>query len=63
MMVKNIKKPKAQKKCLKRKIKFDDYKHSLEATQLENKISRSEKNNLNVDYIRKNQKEFIKTKN
>ena len=27
------------KKCLKKKIKFDDYKNCLKATQLENKIN------------------------
>ena len=33
------KKAKGTKKCLvKRKLKFEDYKHCLETTQLENKI-------------------------
>ena len=32
----------------------------LEATQLENKINYFEKNNFNVDCLRKNHKEFIK---
>ena len=34
-----IKKAKGTKKCVvKRKLKFEDYKHCLEPTQLENKI-------------------------
>ena len=36
-------------KCVvKRKLKIEDYKHCLEATQIENKINLSEKNNLSV---------------
>ena len=39
------KKAKGTKKCvIKQKIKFEDYKHCLEATQLEYKIKYSEKN-------------------
>ena len=34
---------------IKRKIKFGNYKNSLEATQLENKISQLEKNKINID--------------
>ena len=38
MVMIRIKKQKAQKKCaLKRKLKFEDYKYCLEATQLEKK--------------------------
>ena len=38
------KKDKGTKKCVvKRKVKFQDYKHCLEATQLENKINHLEK--------------------
>ena len=41
------KKVKGTKTCgVKRKHKFDDYKHCLEATQLENKINQLEKINL-----------------
>ena len=40
------KKAKDTKKCLlERKLKFEDYKPCLEATQLENKINQLEKNN------------------
>ena len=35
-----IKKQKAQKVCHKKKLKFENYKNCLEATQLENKPSR-----------------------
>ena len=39
-----IRKQRAQKKCLiKRKLKFDNYKNCLEATQLENKTDHLEK--------------------
>ena len=52
------------KKCHQKKVKFEDYKHYLEATQLENKIPHSEKKNLNADNGGENHKEFIKnTKN
>ena len=38
------KKVKSTSKCtIKRKIKFEDYKHYLEATQLENKTNQLEK--------------------
>ena len=39
MTVVKIKKQKAQKKCvIKIKLKFENYKNCLEATQLDNKI-------------------------
>ena len=51
-----IKKEKGTKKCItKRKLKFEDYKNSLEAAQIENKLNHSEKNKIDID-----QKEFIK---
>ena len=45
---------------IKRKLKLEEYKHCLEATQLENKINQLEKNKLNVNILRENHKEFIK---
>ena len=52
------------KKCVvKRKLKFEEYKHYLEATQLENKINHLEKNTLNIDNLQENHKEFIKAIN
>ena len=41
-------------------FKFKDYKHFLEATQLENKRNQLEKNKLDPESLRKNHKEFIK---
>ena len=48
------KKVKAKKKyVIKRKLKSEDYKIYLEATQLENKINHPEKNETNVDNSKK----------
>ena len=49
-----------KKIVMKQKLKFEDYKHYLEATQLENNIIKLEKNKLDVDSLSKNHKEFIK---
>ena len=57
-----IKKQKAQKVCHKKKLKFENYKNCLEATQLENKPSRK-KNNIDTDSffcLKRKHKEFIK---
>ena len=44
------KKVKDTKKCvIKRKLKFENYKSCLEATQLENKINHIEKNKIDTD--------------
>ena len=40
-----IKKTKGTKKCIVKKIKFENYRHCLEATQLENKKNHLEKKN------------------
>ena len=46
------KKAKDTKKCaIKQKLKFENYKNCLEATQLENKISYLEKNKINIDSL------------
>ena len=45
------KKQKAQKIVIKYILKLEDYKHCLEANQLENKIKHLEKNKLYVDKI------------
>ena len=48
------KKAKGTKKfVMKRKLKFENYKNCLEATQLENKINYLEKNKINVDSLKK----------
>ena len=50
------KKAKCSKKCvIKIKLKFEDYKNCLEATQLENKINHL-KNKIDIDSL----KEIIK---
>ena len=49
-----IRKQGAQKKCLiKRKLKFDNYKNCLEATQLENKTDHLEKIKLTSIVLKK----------
>ena len=45
MMIVKIKKSKGTKNCIiKRKLKFENYKNCVEATQLENKINHLQKN-------------------
>ena len=41
---------------------FKNYESCLEATQLENKIKPLEKNEISVDSLKKDHKEFIKNK-
>ena len=50
-----------KKSVVKTTLEFEQYRHCLEAIQLENKINHVGKNNLNVDNLQKNYKEFIKT--
>ena len=55
------KKVKDTKKCaIERKIKSENHKNCLEATQLENKINYPEKNEINIDFPEKDHKDFIK---
>ena len=55
-----IKKQKPQKSVSEnKKLKFDDNKHCLEATQLENKTNQLEKNKVNADSLGEYHKEFI----
>ena len=57
------KKAKGTKKCvIKRKLKFENYKNCLEATQLENKINYLEQDKINIDSLKKNHEKFIKKK-
>ena len=44
----------------KRKLRFENYKNCLEATQLENKMNHLEKNKIDIDRIKENHKEFIR---
>ena len=45
----------------KRKLKFEDCKDCLEATQVENKKNQPEKNKVDVVSLRENHKESIKS--
>ena len=45
-----------KKVCHIRKLKFEGYKHCLEATQLRNEINQPEKNKPDVVSLRKNHK-------
>ena len=55
-----IRKQKPQKCVSFKKIKFDDHKHCLKATQLKNKINHLEKNKINMDSLKEDHQEFIK---
>ena len=46
---------------IKRKLKFENYKNSLEATQLDNKIKYLEKNKININSLKQSHEEFIRT--
>ena len=57
------KKAKVMKKCvIKQKLKLEDNKRFLEATQLENEENHHEKIKLVVESLRENYKIFIKKK-
>ena len=56
-----INKQKAKKSVIKRKLKFEDDKNCLEVTQLENKINHLEENKIDINSLRKDRKEFIKS--
>ena len=54
MTVVKIKKAKGTKKCvIKRKLKVENFKNCLEATQLDHKINYLEKNEMNIDSLKK----------
>ena len=48
-----IKKQKAQKSLSKKKLKFENYKNCLKATQLDNKTNHLENNQIDIDSIKK----------
>ena len=61
MTVVKVKKAKGTKKCvIRRKLKFENYKNCLEATQLDNKIYYLEENETDIVCLKKDGKEFIK---
>ena len=45
---------------MKGKIKFENYKHCLKGSKLENKIYHLEKHKFDVDSLQKYRQEFIK---
>ena len=49
-----------EKFVIKRKIKFEDYKRCLEATQLQNKTNQLDKTKVNVDSCREKQRIYKK---
>ena len=51
------KKAEGTKKCIiKRKLKFENYRDCLESTQLQNKMNYLEKNKIDIDSIKENNK-------
>ena len=55
------KKAKGTKKCvIKRKVKFQDYKDSLEAAQIERKINYLRKTQIHSESFRVDETEFVK---
>ena len=56
---KNKKAKDTKKYVIKRKLKFQDYKHSLEAAQFEKKLNQLEEK-VDMDSLRENNEEFIK---
>ena len=55
-MVVKIKKAKGAKKCVIKKLKFEDNKNYLEVAQLDNKIYHLKKRKINVDSFNKDHK-------
>ena len=57
----NKKAKRHKKKCvIKRRLKIENYKNFLEATQFDNKIKYLEKNKIDIHGIKKVHKEFIR---
>ena len=54
------KKAKGTKMFVIKKLKFEDYKNCLEATQLENRLNQMEKTKVNTENLTDNHNEFIK---
>ena len=57
-MTVEVKKQKIQKVDRERELKFENYKHWLEASQLENRRNHLEQNKIDIDCIKVNHKEF-----
>ena len=58
----NIKAKTQKSVSQKENLIFEEYKHCLEAIQLENEINHLQKHNLSVDNLRENHAEFMKIK-
>ena len=55
------KKAKGTRKCvIKRKLKFENYKSCLEATQFDNKIKYPKEYKINIDSLKQFHKKFIR---
>ena len=53
------KKAKGTKKCVKkRKLKFEDYKNCLRATELENELNKLKKKKVNLNSLKKGIKNY-----
>ena len=61
MITTNVKNQKVQKMCNK-KLKFEDHKDCLQASQHENKIMHLSNNKIDVKCLIENQEKFITTK-
>ena len=60
-MVVKIKKVKGTKKCVqKEKLKFENHKNCLKATQLDNEINYLEKHKTNAGSLKRDHEELIK---
>ena len=51
-----------RQKALKRKLKFQDYKNCIKASQIRNIVNHLEKKGINVDSLKEDKKEFIKNR-
>ena len=51
-----------RQKALKRKLKFQDYKNCIKASQIRNIVNHLEKKGINVDSLTEDKKEFIKNR-
>ena len=59
----SIKKSEGTKKCvIKRKLKFQDYKNCLKASQIISKVNYLEKKKVNIGYLKEDQRKFIEKK-
>ena len=60
MKVVKIKKQKAQRNVIYRELQFENYKNSLQETQLDHKINYLEQNEINEASLKEDHKEIRK---